>query len=55
MRAELLEMYLTEEQKKDFWEYMEGQTVSLDENGKTILSDSDVLDWVFFRRQIGWD
>ena len=55
MRAELLELYLDEEQKKSFWKHMEGQTISMDDEGKTIVYDSDVLDWIFFNRQVGWD
>lgn len=54
MRAELLELYLTEEQKKRFWKHMEGQTVELDKDGKTIVFDSDVLDWIFGCRGM-WD
>lgn len=53
MRAKLLELYLSEEQKKAFWKYMEGQTVSVvDKDGEIILSDSDVLDWIFRVRSV---
>ena len=54
MRVKLLELYLSEEQKKDFWKFMEGQTITIDKDGEEIFNDSDVLDWIFGVRG-GWD